>query len=390
MSAANAFSLSAKPRIQLIAVGDICPGDHNCMGFGTRTLMKSHGPLFPLQHVAHMLREGNIVFGNCEGVLSNVGADDRNIDTLEFRGLPEFATALHDSGFTILTVANNHAGEHGREALIDTINNLRSAGVKVIGLRDKKCTAVPLIQEINGIRIGWLAYTWIVSKNTSQDRGLLSWTRGHEVPAEIAALRPNVDFLIVSAHWGREIIRVPPRNVIDAAHGMAEAGADLVLGHHPHLLQGIEQHGKCVIVYSLGDFVFDDWLPWFRERAIFRCTIEAGNVSNPEFIPLMSNRQFQVVPATKAQRTRILRKIDKSTRAIIDPRLARLRDESRARRLEARRKRLFGGARILFLIANIGRMGPRIAYQKLCRRLPLRSRKLTGGALGSIEGDSKK
>ena len=163
--------------------------------------------------------------------------------------------------------------------------------------------------------------------------------------------------------------------MIDAAHGMAEVGADLILGHHPHLLQGIKQRGKCIIVYSLGDFVFDDWLPWFRERAMFRCTIEAGKVSNPEFIPLMSNRQFQVVPATKAHRTRILRKIDKSTRAIVDPRLARLRDENRSRRFEARRKRLFGGARVLFLIANIGRMGPRIAYQKLRRHLPLRSRR---------------
>ncbi len=359
------------PPIKLIAVGDICPGDHNCMGFGTGTLMRSRGPSFPLQHVTHMLREGDIVFGNCEGVLSNVGADHRNIDTMEFRGMPEFATALRNSGFTVLTVANNHAGEHGREALFDTINNLQSAGIKVIGLRDENRTAVPLIQEINGIRIGWLAYTWIVSKNTSQDRALLSWTRGNEVSTEIATLRPKVDFLIVTAHWGREIIRVPPQNVIDAAHAMAEAGADLVLGHHPHMLQGIERHGRCVIVYSLGDFVFDDWLYWFRERALFRCTIEAGKAHNPEFIPLMSNRQFQVAPATKAQRTRILRKIDASTRAITDQRLAHLRDEAKAKQLEARRKRLFWGARVLFLTANIGRMGPRIAYQKLCRHFPL-------------------
>ena len=359
------------PPIKLIAVGDICPGDHNCMGFGTGTLMRSHGPSFPLQHVTHMLREGDIVFGNCEGVLSNVGADHRNIDTMEFRGMPEFATALRNSGFTVLTVANNHAGEHGREALFDTINNLQSAGIKVIGLRDENRTAVPLIQEINGIRIGWLAYTWIVSKNTSQDRALLSWTRGNEVSTEIATLRPKVDFLIVTAHWGREIIRVPPQNVIDGAHAMAEAGADLVLGHHPHMLQGIERHGRCVIVYSLGDFVFDDWLYWFRERALFRCTIEAGKALNPEFIPLMSNRQFQVAPATKAQRTRILRKIDASTRAITDQRLAHLRDEAKAKQLEARRKRLFWGARVLFLTANIGRMGPRIAYQKLCRHFPL-------------------
>ncbi len=221
--------------INLVAVGDICPGDHTCMGFGTGSLMRSRGPAFPLQHVADRLRGGDIVFGNCEGVLSDIGADLGNIDTMEFRGVPGFANALRDSGFTVVTVANNHVGEHGLEVMRDTARHLRSTGIDVIGIRGKTRTALPLIQEIKGLRVGWLAYTWIVSKNTSQDIEALSWTRGDEVANEVAALRPEVDFLIVTPHWGREYVSVPPRSVIDHAHAMADAGADLVLGCGPHV-----------------------------------------------------------------------------------------------------------------------------------------------------------
>ncbi len=356
--------------IRLVAVGDICPGDHTCMGFGTGTLMRSHGPSFPLQHVAEVLREGDIVFGNCEGVVSNIGADPRNIDTMEFRGAPEFAKALCDVGFTVVTVANNHVGEHGVEVLQDTVANLRSAGIEVIGLRDERRTARPLIQEIKGTRIGWLAYTWFVSKNTTEDREVLSWTKGDEVPGEVVALRPEVDFLIVTAHWGREFVTVPPQSVIDHARTIADAGADLVLGHHPHVLQGTEQRGNCLIVYSLGNFLFDEWESWLRETALFRCTIESLKAVNPQFVPLKINRKFQPVPATKAQAARILRKIEQSTRAINDSNLALLRDETQARQLEAKFKCRMLRNQILFLAASVGRMGPRIAYQKLRRHVP--------------------
>jgi poly-gamma-glutamate capsule biosynthesis protein CapA/YwtB (metallophosphatase superfamily) len=84
---------------------------------------------------------------------------------MEFRGLPEFGQALRDVGFNVMTVANNHVGDYGPEGMWDTVNNLQSAGVHVLGLRDKNRTATPLIQETKGLRIGWLAYTWHFSRH---------------------------------------------------------------------------------------------------------------------------------------------------------------------------------------------------------------------------------
>ncbi len=126
----------------------------------------------------------------------------------------------------------------------------------------------------------------------------------------------------------------------------------------------------CLIVYSLGDFLFDDWESWLRETALFRCTIKAGEVQNSEFLPLRINRNFQPAPATKAQAKRILRNIAQRTRAIDDPKLAWLQDEARAKLLEARLQKQLFRRQILFLAANVGRMGPRIAYQKIRRHIP--------------------
>jgi len=358
--------------INLIAVGDICPGDHTCVGFGTGTLMRSHGPTFALRQIATTLRQGDIVFGNCEGVLSDIGLDESNIDTMEFRGLPAFAKALADSGFTTINIANNHVGEYGPQVMHDTIRNLEKAGIDVVGLRGKTQTAKPLVREVKGLRIGWLAYTWIVSKNMAEDQRALSWAKGDEIPREVALLRDKVDFLIVSAHWGREFVAVPSQNVINHAHAIAEAGADLVLGHHPHVLQGWETvGGKCVIVYSLGNFVFDEWQWKLRKTALFCCTIASGKVHNPQFVPLTINRKFQPELARMGQAARILRDIDTSTKAINDPALCHLRDDARAVKVEAQFRRRILQKQILFLAASIGRMGPRIAYQKLRRRVPM-------------------
>ena len=334
--------------------------------------MRSRGPSFALREVAETLRQGDIVFGNCEGVLSNIGLDQGNIDTMEFRGLPDFAKALADCGFTTMTVANNHVGEHGVEVMRDTVANLQRAGIAVIGLRDKFQTARPLIQEIKGLRIGWLAYTWILSKNVAQDRQTLSWTMGDEIPLEVASLRDKVDFLIVTTHWGREFVGVPPQSIINHAHAIAEAGANLVLGHHPHVLQGWETIGdRCVVAYSLGNFLFDEWHWKLRQAALFRCSIISGRIQDPHFVPLRINRKFQPVLATGARAARILRNIEASTHAIKNPALGHLRDDSRAVEYETKFKRRLLRSQILFLAASIGRMGPRIAYQKLRRRVPM-------------------
>jgi poly-gamma-glutamate synthesis protein (capsule biosynthesis protein) len=354
--------------IRLFAVGDICPGDHFCPGFGVGSLARRYGPSFPFRYVSPSFAGADVVFGNCEGVVSDVGADPGDIDTMEFRGDPSFATGFRAAGLNVMAIANNHVGEHGPDALWDTVKNLRSSGIDVIGLRDQNGTAAPLIKTVRGIKIGWLAYTWIVSNNTAQDRAILAWTRGDDVPSAVRALRSQVDFLIVSAHWGREFVSVPPQSVVDHAHSIVDAGADLLLGHHPHVLQGAELIGKSLVIYSLGNFIFDMWQARLRKTAIFRCTIGNDGILDWKFVPLIINKRFQPVPADKAQAAEILRLIEHRSVAIQDTEHAYIREHSAVAKAEGDFKRWLFRSQVFHLVRSVGRMGPRIAYQKLRRR----------------------
>lgn len=339
------------------------------MGFGIGTMTRAHGVLFPFESVAPILRRGDIVFGNCEGVISDIGANPCQIDSMEFRGLPRFAEALRTSGFTVLNVANNHTGEHGEAVFLDTVNNLESAGITVVGLRGTTQISSPVIQQVKGLRIGWLGYTWITSKHNGQDRKMLACPGRDDPASEVEKLRSEVDFLIVTAHWGNEFVPVPPQRIIDQAHAIADAGADLILGHHPHVLQGTERFGKSLIVYSLGNFLFDMWQPNLRETALFRCEIRNGEIVSHDFVPVKLNRQFQPTPATSRSRARIFKRIERSSQAISEPALNKFRDNQRAKKNETWYKYTMIIGQIPYLLISLRRMGFRIAYQKLCRRV---------------------
>jgi poly-gamma-glutamate synthesis protein (capsule biosynthesis protein) len=285
-----------------------------------------------------------------------------------FRGVPSFAKSLRDTGFTVMSVANNHTGEHGLAPMRDTFRNLETAGIAIVGERDNGRIAQPLVQEVKGLTIGWLGYTWIPSKNYKQDYKALAVPGPLEMAKEARQFRDHVDFLIVSVHWGREYLLVPPRRVVEEAHAIAEAGADLILGHHPHVLQGVERHEQCYIVYSLGNFLFDDWQRRLRETAVFQCSIVSGKIAEAKFIPVAINRNFQPDPASSKVSARILRRIDESS-ALIRDYAAHSPCDSDALNREHKAKRRMVFENMLFLLLNLKKMGPRTAYQKLRHRI---------------------
>lgn len=354
--------------ITVLAVGDICPGDCLCPGFGVGTIARTRGSAFHFEHISRLLRQGDVVFGNCEGVLSDIGADQRNADTMVFRGVPSFAQTLRDTGFTVMSVANNHTGEHGLAAMQDTFSILENAGLSIVGLRDQGRVSKPLVQTVKGLKIGWLGYTEILSKNSQQDCNELAHPRRFDMAKEVREFRSQVDFLIVSVHWGNEYLLVPPRRVIDEAHAIAEAGADLILGHHPHVLQGVEWHGQSYIVYSLGNFIFDDWQRRLRETAVFQCSIVSGKVTGPRFVPVAINETFQPEPANSSASARILKRIEESS-ALIQNYSANSPFDADALNQEHKVKRRMVVENLLFLLLNLGKMGPRTAYQKLRHRV---------------------
>lgn len=315
------------------AVGDICPGDKSILGLGICTLMRKFGPDFPLKYMQNQFKDADIVIGNLEGVLSRRASSKQET----FSGVPEFAGALKNVGFTVLNVANNHIMEKGVAGFNETIEIVRATGMDICGTRngdDYYCK--PVIINKKGLAIGILAYNWVSvdlfphaddciaqshdsvvnytwhrnpQKDIENQKRVLEYN--HNVIQDIKRLKTNVDYMILVTHWGFEFVPIPPFGVTLEARSFIDVGADLIIGIHPHVLQGCEYYKDKCIVYSLGNFIFDSRSKLTRDLAIFQAEINKEGKTRHDFICATRNNSFQPVPCkgpkVREQRNRIVK-----------------------------------------------------------------------------------
>jgi poly-gamma-glutamate synthesis protein (capsule biosynthesis protein) len=235
------------PTVRLCAVGDI-----GLSGRAAVTAkMRGSGALFA--DVAPVLRAADISFGNLESPLASEIAPD-NMFAAPVTG----AATLDQAGFNVLHLANNHVGEYGQAGLAATLAAVRKAGVIPLGAGDDLAAAQRLVRtDNNGLRIGWLGCgrTLLVQENT----GAHYWEFDeHDLLSAIAQARPNVDVLIVSIHIGLMYMDYPRPEHKSMAERLMANGADLILMHHAHVLQGVQitSQGR-VCCYNLGNFLYD-------------------------------------------------------------------------------------------------------------------------------------
>ena len=264
-------------RVTVVAVGDLQLGDSAIRaGFGFRTAYPS-GDQFAraLEDVRPQFADADVVFGNLECTLSEQGLVPSRWRSVQMRGHPGFAEALRATGFNVLNVANNHANQHGDAAFHETVELLRAQGISACGVRGKSpwhSEPVSLVTR-DGSRVGVLGY----SRRPRQfGDGTPPYAEGSDdvICADVRRLKATVPQVIVSLHWGEEFVTKPSQAEVGFAHRLFDAGASLVLGHHPHVLRPIEESPKGVVAYSLGNFVGDMvWYSDFRRGAILRCTL---------------------------------------------------------------------------------------------------------------------
>ena len=208
--------------------------------------------------VAQTLAGADIVFGNLEGALTD--SDETTKDPsrgtqFAFRMPPRFAGVFRDAGFNVLSLANNHSSDFGPGGLKDTVNALRAHGILAVGLQNEI-----VYQEIRGFRIAWIGFSYLGLHNNIHDM--------EEVARLVSEAERNATLVIVTFHGGAEgsdALRVTDSeekylgenrgNLVRFARTAVESGADLVLGHGPHVLRGVECYWQKLIVYSLGNFV---------------------------------------------------------------------------------------------------------------------------------------
>jgi poly-gamma-glutamate synthesis protein (capsule biosynthesis protein) len=233
----------AENAVEMIAVGDVM------LGRGVADQPN------PLGDVASWLRQAHLAVGNLECVVTS---DSQRGSLLQ--AAPSAVGRVRDAGFDVLGLANNHALDLGPERLAETASRLRAAEIAPLGGGpDREAAFQPLIQDIDGVRLALLAFNAVADPRGSSCSG--GWVRAdwdrERVRAAVAAAADRTDAVIVSIHWGYEYETSVDPAQREAARALLAAGADLVIGHHPHVVQPFEVYDDRCVAYSLGNFVFD-------------------------------------------------------------------------------------------------------------------------------------
>jgi poly-gamma-glutamate capsule biosynthesis protein CapA/YwtB (metallophosphatase superfamily) len=282
----------------LAALGDIMLGRR----VGARHRADPGTPLKPL---AKRLAGAEITVGNFESTLSAAGSPTQGGDS--FAASPRVRSALRAAGFDLLSLANNHVGDYGDSALRQTLARFDSGKIKTVGAgRDLAAARRPVIIERDGVRVGFLAVDSIGESpaatrtragtnrlNMPPRTGPLNRSHLRRITSDIRALDTRVDAVVVLTHWGTQYTHRPESSQRSAARAFADAGADLVIGGHPHWVQGYEMAGSAVVVHSLGNFVFDmDFQTKTREGVFLEVVLWDGTVKAVEPVPYVIDNAF--------------------------------------------------------------------------------------------------
>jgi poly-gamma-glutamate synthesis protein (capsule biosynthesis protein) len=267
--------------IDFVAVGDVM------LSGSVQEKIKEFGANCPFEKVHHLINEANLAFCNLECAVTSSGTNIIKPNILAVS--PQEAEGLSFAGFDIISLANNHALDKGREGLLGTMRFLEEERIKYVGAgKDYQEARRPTILIINGIRIGFLAYCLYPLEGVvfRRDAPSVSLFDPQVAREAIENIKKQVDVIVVSLHWGTEFAQSPSLEQKKNAHKIIDWGADLILGHHPHVTQKIEEHKHGVIVYSLGNFIFDQQRPEAKKSFIFKAKISKNGVEKYSTLPV--------------------------------------------------------------------------------------------------------
>ncbi len=257
------------------------------------TLMDRYGAMYPFERVAPILADADITVANLEGTFTEGGtpADKKYV----FRTPPRDAAGLALAGIDVVSLANNHALDFGPEGLRDTIAALDAVGIAHSGAGENDMAARrPAILPVRGLRVAFLSYAATADASAAAaDADGVAWGTVDTISEDVKRARGQADVVVVSLHAGNEYADEPSDTQRLLAQAAIEAGATLVLGHHPHVLQRWEFRGPSFVAYSLGNFVFDldgDDLaqlgPAPFQTVALKISVSASGVEKVEPIPV--------------------------------------------------------------------------------------------------------
>jgi poly-gamma-glutamate capsule biosynthesis protein CapA/YwtB (metallophosphatase superfamily) len=246
----------ASRRLVIAAVGDIM------LDGSAREIMEREGYDHAFQATREWLTGADIAFGNLEGPLTSRGTPAADKKYL-FRSPPEkVVDALSNAGFDVVSLANNHTLDYGADGLTDTILALEGRKIRFVGAGNSQDEARRAVYiQRNGLRVGFLAYSLTFPEEfwATATRGGTAFGHRRHIEEDIRTVSSEADIVVVSFHWGQESRTELRPYQVALGRAAIDAGASLVIGHHPHILQAVERYRGGVILYSLGNFAFGSY-----------------------------------------------------------------------------------------------------------------------------------
>ena len=269
-------------------------------------------------------KKSNLVIANLESPLGLVGNSVEGKCPL--CGNPGWANVLKESGISILSLANNHMMDYGLEGLFSTMTALEEAGIQYVGAgADKAAANKPLFIENKGIRLGILGRTGVIVSSpcyAETGRPGVAFLDVDEAREGIRECKAQSNITIIVLHWGVEEYSYPSPRQLSIARELISAGADIILGHHPHVLQGLEKIDGRLVAYSLGNFLFNN-IEWCfvdkegqrqekivklseenRKAGVLKVVISERHIESYEFIPTYIDPDGSVRVENTVQRQR--------------------------------------------------------------------------------------
>ena len=305
-------SATSIPRITLLFTGIIVPA--RCVQAG---IDKRNDPGYPYAEVAELVREADLAVGTLNATISDYSPPTGCVPTFVLVGDSRNAAALAQAGFDVMSVATNHIkncglSNCGDRAFLETLENLELAGVMPVGAGTNHAEALkPVVVTVKGVRFGIVSLGQIEAMAfAGEDTPGIAILDDDNLRSAIAAARQVSDVVIAMPHWGPEYSPNPNYYQLHFAEIAVEAGADLVVGNHTHVVQPVQEIDGVQVFYGLGNFVFDqNWSEETQQGVILRVEFEGQRYKGYELIPTRVDREGRVRLADEAEAAEILERI---------------------------------------------------------------------------------
>ncbi len=282
----DAPKVEVRKDLRVLFAGDVM------LDWGISDVIEKNGYKYPFEDIKEFLKQFDYRFCNLECPVSEEGEPHPDKKYI-FLGKPEYIETLKYGDINGVSLANNHSNDFGKTALLNTLTNLYTNGISFTGAGMNIGSAhLPISIDIKNVRLAVFAYSVIANDDsfaTDSTPGIAGFSLDL-IKEDIEQFRRLHDFIIISIHWGNEYSRYPTEKQIEMAHAIIDAGADVIIGHHPHIFQGIEIYKKKPIFYSLGNFIFGSINEDIRDNVLLEVSFLKEGIAYFSVFPINGNK----------------------------------------------------------------------------------------------------